>query len=776
MRLLTAEVDRYGPLYDCRPPCRDGITVVSGPNEAGKTLYLEALLQLLEPAVADVMDPGPRVETPPAGRVVVEHRGEHFECDGSTTLCSVTPIEPAHLPSVFVVRDGDLRLPGERAYYASLVETLGDVHTTEIERISSALKDRGRLTDARLQVSSDRSHDSAGEVLTDAADLASDVREYVERITEEGTDELSVRRLETKRRLREVDRRLDDLAEAKVAAEYERLSSHLETYRSTSRRLDGLEAFDRETLEGLRDLRRDIERDREDLDRLDEEIRDGEAAVEEASTALEALTDRRDEYQRREPAVEDARAALEAFRARGEAAVGAERHLAVSRPATVAALLAAGVSGAAGASAGSLAAVGVGAALLVAAVVAGVVHRRADSRLTAVERAREAAVRAARDAGFDVETVSEVAVAIERFDRERGTVRQRVAEREQRLQAARATLRDRRAERADVAERRRDREEELRRRLEAAGVDGIEDYRATVEDREALEPDRRAARQSLVDRLGEPDADDPAAAAWSRALEDLVGDVDLDAVDPDSYDSRARERLETERERLESDLDALGERLDDHDARLDEFDRRARGLATEPFVGRRVELEARSRAGLERLADALDEVVERIERDAELSRKALELFDRIAAREEQKLAELFQPDGPASRTLELVTQGRYTQVAYDPDAHELGVERRDGRSLGPAALSQATRDQLYFASRVSLAQQLLGATPGFLLLDDPFLAADPVRLTRGFEALRALADDGWQIVYLTAKREVREGMVEAFDLDRVDLEPASLGG
>ena len=47
MRLTTAEIDRYGPLTGCRPACADDITIVAGPNESGKTLYLEGVLQLL---------------------------------------------------------------------------------------------------------------------------------------------------------------------------------------------------------------------------------------------------------------------------------------------------------------------------------------------------------------------------------------------------------------------------------------------------------------------------------------------------------------------------------------------------------------------------------------------------------------------------------------------------------------------------------------------------------------------------------------------------------
>jgi uncharacterized protein YhaN len=102
------------------------------------------------------------------------------------------------------------------------------------------------------------------------------------------------------------------------------------------------------------------------------------------------------------------------------------------------------------------------------------------------------------------------------------------------------------------------------------------------------------------------------------------------------------------------------------------------------------------------------------------------------------------------------------------------VERQDGREFRPEVLSQGTKDQLYFATRVSLAQQLLGSTPGFLLLDDPFLAADPDRLNQGFRTLRELADDGWQILYLTAKQEVSEAMVEQYDLNHTKIGSSAL--
>jgi uncharacterized protein YhaN len=111
-----------------------------------------------------------------------------------------------------------------------------------------------------------------------------------------------------------------------------------------------------------------------------------------------------------------------------------------------------------------------------------------------------------------------------------------------------------------------------------------------------------------------------------------------------------------------------------------------------------------------------------------------------------------------------ITDDRYTGVTYDAGDQVLRVHR-DGRDpLTPRQLSHGTTDQLYLAARIGLADQLLGTEPGFFLMDDAFLPADRTRLRDGFEVLRDLADDGWQILYFTAKAEIGADLVDAHGL------------
>lgn len=772
MRLRSAEIDRYGPLRDCRPTHEDGLTVLSGPNEAGKTLYLEALLRLLEPEVADVLDPEIRVEAEPAGRVVLEHDGDRFEFPGEATLSEVSEIEPAHLQSVFIVRDNDLALPREQEYYTSLIEKLGDIHTTEIDAIQAALKERGRLTDRRLNISSDQSVDNAGGVRDDAASLASEIREYTETIDAEGLDELETRQLRLKRELQDVR---DDLAtqeRRQTAAEYERLSDQLDAYREMAESLAELEDYDRERLEELRDLEGEIASDRQELGNVEQELEETRAKVSRTEGPLVEYEDELAELEPREGDVEEARDSLESLPNQRQGAKGADDRRTVAKYATVAGLLGAGMAGAAGAVTGSLPAFGLGAALLVVALIGGVVYRSATQDLVAAESAREAVLETARDAGLEVESVEDVAPQVTAFETDLDRVRGNVNETRGTLEAHRDRLDDLDEKREGLDSAIEGQRAELADALEAAGVESVEEFADRVEQREELESDQRPARQSLVDAFGDPGTGDvdEQVAAWEEDLEAMVADLDLGSVDAEAFAEDELQRLSQRVDELEDELAGLDQRLGDHQDRLDEFDRQASRIRTEPFVGEAVELATRTRQGLESLAGRLEQVVHRIEADADLSRKALAVFDALESREEQKLTELFDPDGPASETFSRLTGGRYTEVDYDPDSHDLQVERGDGRTFGPTVLSQGTTDQLYFATRVSLAQQLLGSEPGFLLLDDPFLAADPERLTCGFESLVELADRGWQILYCTAKEEVSVQMVTEFDLVHSEIE------
>jgi uncharacterized protein YhaN len=773
MRFETAEIDRYGPLKGCRPPCDDGITVVAGPNESGKTLYLEALLQLLEPDVAAQMDPGPRVEQSPVGRVVVDDGNDRHALGDGTRLSDVSRIEPGHLYNLFVVRDSDLALPDGSNYYASLVEHLGDIHTTEIEAIRERLVDEGRLTASRLDLAN-RQYDTK-DVRNDAASLAEAIESYLETVEGRGIGDAVRERLRLRSELSTVEADLETQRTAGAVAAFEDASEQFETYADATEAIRALSAFDAESLERLRERDREISQVSDRIERLERRLEAKRDEVETYRERRAAARDRRGELEQREGDVDDVEAALDAYRDRASAREdgGFDARLRQRRYVAVAGLVGAGLAAGGGAIAGSVAAILLAVGLFTVALAAGLSHYRRSNRIVDSETLERELLQRARDAGFEVEAAAEVAPRVREYRDELERAGSRVAELEAKFDQAEQRVEALVDDLETATARTEELRDELTAALEADGADSLEAYESRVDEKAAHERRRSEAELVLARELGAPDAADPEAklARWRSELAEWEADVGEAAVDADRYDEAALERLEARRAELDDRIEALEAELADYRERLAEFERRATELSPPPFVETAPSLAARTDEGLRELAGDLREVVESIERNAEVSEKAITLLDGIKADEQQKVATLFDPDGPASRLLSHLTDGRYAAVDYDPVDETLTVTTADGRRLATRRLSRGTRDQLYFAARLSLADQLLGGDPGFLLLDDPFLAADRTRLRNGFESLEGLADDGWQIVYLTAKPEVHEGMAASFDCTVHELEP-----
>jgi exonuclease SbcC len=781
VKLGSVRVDRYGPLSGIEHEFDGGLEVVYGPNESGKTLLLDALLRLCSPDAVDVLPDVGRVEEPPVGHAVLEtgtvgdagaHPDEptaasagterHVLGDG-TALDDVTDCTPRQLRNVFVVRDADLRLGDEHAFYDATARRLADLYTREIDAVREQLVDAGRLTPTTLNLARAEGKDDAREVHELAADLASRIEEYVAECREAGVEAAERERVEVATELERARRSLERQRVAETLATHERLSGQLDTVRTATTRLD-----DRDCTEAGLDALEDAE---DELARIADRLDEADDRRDELRAERRRLTDRREELEaehaqleRRLDDIAPVEERLDRYRDAAELAAGGTS----LRPAAAVAVAAA--IGAGAAAVAGVPSVALGLTALAAVAGAWTLYQHRSVRLAGDER--QTVLTSARDAGLDVETIGDVAPAIHDLRDERDRPGERIEAIEQELALAERRLEDVVEEREAAIERRRELRRERRERLRDAGVPDVEAYRDAVEAAAALEDERRAAAASLAERLGDPGSTAPMEERiehWDAKLEELRADASAhdrdDATDPatdvaaDAYDPDELDRLEDEVARLEDRLGDLDDRLADHEAAIDRFADELARLPTARFRDEPIGLAARSVDGLAATARDLETLVGEIERDADVSRAAIAALEDVRADEEAKLAELFGPESIASETFASITDGRYEQVAYDPSGETLVVEAADGSRLTPRELSRGATDQLYLAARIGLADRLLAGEPGFLLLDDPLLPADPERLAAGFDALRRLAEDGWQVVYWTAKPEVGEELV-----------------
>jgi DNA repair exonuclease SbcCD ATPase subunit len=204
----------------------------------------------------------------------------------------------------------------------------------------------------------------------------------------------------------------------------------------------------------------------------------------------------------------------------------------------------------------------------------------------------------------------------------------------------------------------------------------------------------------------------------------------LEEMGPIAREPRARERLEVEVRDLEASLER---------ARDDEANARARVEANavdSESVAAHVERLANWReqlATLQRRARVYERTLREIERAEQATMKSATRY-----LETKMVADIAR-----------VTNGRYRRVAVDDRTLDIRLHAPErGDWVDVTSLSQGTLDLVYLVARIGLVRLVTGDRRPPLILDDPFVTFDDHRATRALELLRDVARD-FQVIYLT---------------------------
>jgi uncharacterized protein YhaN len=99
--------------------------------------------------------------------------------------------------------------------------------------------------------------------------------------------------------------------------------------------------------------------------------------------------------------------------------------------------------------------------------------------------------------------------------------------------------------------------------------------------------------------------------------------------------------------------------------------------------------------------------------------------------------------------LAIFTNGKYKQVRVNKEALEFWVYSEEKRDWAkPENLSGGVIDEFYLAFRLALAKLIFGDKKPPLILDDPFVNFDSVRLDNTLNFFKTLASE-YQIIIFT---------------------------
>jgi DNA repair exonuclease SbcCD ATPase subunit len=219
----------------------------------------------------------------------------------------------------------------------------------------------------------------------------------------------------------------------------------------------------------------------------------------------------------------------------------------------------------------------------------------------------------------------------------------------------------------------------------------------------------------------------------------------LNALGPIAKEPRARERLEVE----VRDQEAALER-----ARNDEANARARVDANQ--------VDAEQVAGqAERLATWQEQLaaLQRRHRVLDGTLRAIERAEQATMKSATRYLEAHMV-----RDLAAVTGGRYRRVRVDDKTLDIEVHAPEkGGWVHVSSLSQGTLDLVYLVARLGLVRLVTGDRRPPLVFDDPFVTLDDVRAAKAVELLKKIAGD-FQVIYLTTSSRYDEAADRVVEL------------
>ncbi len=775
MRIQEVRVHRYGPLSGLALTGLSNFTLLFGENESGKTLLLDAILRFLltRKRERDLFAGLDRVEHDPDGYIEIQEGDRVLRFPDQGSLPELLDINADDLRNVLVVRASDLQVHEDKPkeYYAEITDRLMGIHREPIGRILSKLQDIGQLTSTG-KLASTKANKKLGSRVDDANDLLGKIEELQERSAEVDMVALEADLLDANEQQSHAANELDLLTGAKKREQFESGNQLLADVGIHTEQIAALPVIKQAHYDEWRDAQNA-------LNDSERSLGEASATLEELQESLKFSRDKLTNFNgeldlliRKEPAIQQLDKLADRVREGLEAAAG-WRGLKRLLPQAVLGLgvmLALSFVGlildrALGVLEPASVILGVLFALSVAALI--VIRIQEGRRASAWESLRLFAA----ELELQADNIEDLLAAVKQYEDNLDRARGRVSDAKGAVGIAAKQLENEEERIKGFGETIKKVEQNLTDLKQTTAVSTFEALQQTMNERKRLESDLQDLLTKLVERLGEADGSlEDKIPVWRTRVDELASFAEA-AQGVEFNENLVRE--------LEEHVDTLDAGIAKMDQELQGIRREIDGLAAEanPILSPEDWFPGDTLEDLAVIEKKLRAFTEEVETRAHLAWSAMRIFDDIQAEEEKKVKGLFGEDDLASQYFRSITGGAYDGVSYEPSSGELNVVRSDGEQLRGYALSSGAYDQLYLATRLSLADRLLQGEPGFLLLDDAFLTSDSKRLPRQMNILLDLSRSGWQILYFSVKDEIRALLrdpIEKHQVDEISMDPLAV--
>ena len=755
MKLKEFSIMRYGPLPNTGRISLHNFNLFWGKNEDGKTLTIDALVKLLLGRnIKDFDRSIDRVEEKPEGYVIIEDdKGEEIKLSEKGDLTKVADLTSSECRNIFVIRNSDLSIAREGEFYTNVTDRLTGLRTEEISSIKENLREIGKTTptgefrDIREERLKTR--------IRDASNLVEEIEDLAKKIQEERFDEFEEESVTLKGGIERIEQKIKNLEDARKRGEYENGKQALDELTGALKKIESLEAYN----EGDKLLWKDCEKDIKDFDKQKGEyltgLREKDTQLQETSERLrEAESEFRILEGRKKRLDDEVKPELRNYEMGvGEVKSKETRNKFYAVAAIISSVLLA-ISIMAVVLNPSPMFYGLLAFFLTTSIVFAVLRF-----LLVQKKAHLAGVFArirVNISKFELEAGNPERLYsnIEKFEGEY----QRKFEQLQSMRMGKGKLEDRieklKEEISKTAKKIEEAEEKIEGIKAKSKDESLEKYAEKLETKEKLETSIGEQKSVLRSHFGENGRGlEESISHWKEEVERL--EEYKDKAKDINYSGTAVSELTSARQERERKLHEIKEEMLPLQEEMKEVERKVnKEILLEEY------LYCKTFVDLEAVKNKLQAFIDDNERKRENVLEVTEIFEEIEGEEKEKVSELFGSESLISKYFNEITNGLYEEVLFDQGTIKIQVKRRDGKILAAEKLSGGSYDQLYLSIRLALGEKLLKGKKGFFIMDDPFVKADPNRLQRQIKTLKEISSLGWQVIYFSAKGEIKDVLEE----------------
>jgi len=752
MKIKEFSIRRYGPLPDTGRILLSNFNLFWGKNEEGKTLTIDALVKLLLGRNVKDFERIDRVEENPEGYIIIENdKGEEIKLPERGDLPKIADLTPSECRNIFVIRNSDLSIARESEFYTNITDRLTGLRTEEISRIKDILKGMGKITPTGAF--RDIKDEKLKTRVENAQNLIEKIKELSREIKEKKFDELEEEYVRLDEKIERIEQEIKSLEDARKREKYEEGGKALDTLKKSLEELKGLDIYNETDEQSWRDCENDIKRYNEERKELLKELKEKVENLNEISEKLREVGREFEVFDKRKKKIDDdVEPELKNYENGVEELKSKETK---NKFYTVAAITSAILL--------SISILGLAinpipifygfiAFFLISTAVFGGLRFTFTQKRAYLNAVFERIKLTCSRFELDGENAKEIYSKIQKFKDEYDKIiskLQEIKRKKENLEEEIKKLRE--VKIPEVEKKIKNAEKKIGELKEKSGVKSLEEYAEKLKLKQELEKTVSKNESILKSHFREKEKElERNISYWEEEIRKL--EKYKDKAKDVKYSETTLSNLESEKQKLEQKVEELKEDMESIQKKMKEIEQEANKIL-------RLEEEylyCNTLADLKTVNNKLQEFVNENENSRDNVLKAIKIFEEIEKEEKEKVSKLFGKESPISKYFNEITDGLYEEVVFNQEKEKIEVKRKDGKILGAEKLSGGAYDQLYLSIRLTLGEKLLKGKKGFFIMDDPFIKSDPDRLKKQIETLKKISSLGWQVIYFSAKGEIKE--------------------